>query len=228
LSYFANLHYVAQFARFSGNADIVYAAGRAAEATTMLNRFTKSLGVLKSTDSGAHWEWVTNGLIADLNINTVAIHPSNPNIVFAGTLNGGVYQTSDAGAHWQGIGGNFATDVRSIAIDTANPKVIYAGTEGSGLYRSADGGVTWKNANTGLDPNAAVRSIVIDPANSAIVWAADNRSGVYRSTDGGNTWTITNDGLNMRAVNALAISADGQVLYAATSGGGVFRLGTVP
>ena len=225
LRYFENLHSVVQFARFSGNADIIYAAGRSAEATAALNRFTKSLGVLKSTDDGAHWEFVTNGLIADLNINTVAIHPSNPNIVYAGTLNGGIYQTSDAGAYWQAIGGNFAMDIRSIAIDPVNPKILYAGTEGSGVFRSTDGGLTWKHGGIGLDPNATIRSIVIDPTNPANVWAADNRSGVYRSTDRGDTWSIANDGLSMRAVNILTISADGKVLYVATSGGGVYRLG---
>ena len=47
LRYFENLHSVVQFARFTGNADIIYAAGRSAEATATLNRFTKSLGVLK-------------------------------------------------------------------------------------------------------------------------------------------------------------------------------------
>ncbi len=75
-----------------------------------------------------------------------------------------------------------------------------------------------------MDPNAVVHSIVIDPANTQVVWAADIRSGVYRSVDGGKTWTRTNQGLRTRAVNALSISADGQVLYAATEGEGVFRL----
>jgi len=50
-------------------------------------------------------------------------------------------------------------------------------------------------------------------------------SGVYFSTDSGETWQSLNDGLTSRAVIDLALSADGSVLYAATSGSGVFRLG---
>jgi len=44
------------------------------------------------------------------------------------------------------------------------------------------------------------------------------------STDGGESWTPINDGLSTKAVTSLALSADGWVLYAATSGEGVFRL----
>jgi hypothetical protein len=36
-----------------------------------------------------------------------------------------------------------------------------------------------------------------------------------------------NEGLTMKAVTALDIASDGQVVYAATWGGGVFRLGEV-
>jgi hypothetical protein len=57
-----------------------------------------------------------------------------------------------------------------------------------------------------------------------VMYAADRFSGVYRSTDGGATWMPINTGLRTRAVNALSISSDGQHLYAATEGEGVFRL----
>jgi hypothetical protein len=48
--------------------------------------------------------------------------------------------------------------------------------------------------------------------------------GVYVSADGGASWHPINDGLSTRAVRHLAISTNGKVLYAATSGEGVFRL----
>jgi len=49
-------------------------------------------------------------------------------------------------------------------------------------------------------------------------------SGVYRSTDGGFTWLKINNGLTTRAVTDLSLSSDGNHLYAATNGEGVFRL----
>jgi len=67
-------------------------------------------------------------------------------------------------------------------------------------------------------------SIVFDPTNSQIIYAADLTSGIYISKDGGQTWYIMNGGLTTRSVISLDISSDGSILYAATSGEGVFSL----
>jgi len=106
--------------------------------------------------------------------------------------------------------------------------LIYAGTEMNGFFQSQNAGQTWKPIGAGLEPNASVRAVVVHPTRSEILWLADYRSGVYRSTDRGETWAPVNQGLTMRAVNAFSISADGKILYAATDGGGVFRLGPLP
>jgi hypothetical protein len=76
-----------------------------------------------------------------------------------------------------------------------------------------------------------IYDIALDPVRPGVVYAGDRLSGVYASTDGGETWRRMNTGLLMRAVNELAVSADGQHLYAATEGNGVYRLdlnGTAP
>jgi photosystem II stability/assembly factor-like uncharacterized protein len=73
-------------------------------------------------------------------------------------------------------------------------------------------------------PWTNILSIVIDPVEPQILYAADAQRGVYMSTNGGASWTPITDGLSTKAVTSLALSADGRVLYAATSGEGVFRL----
>jgi photosystem II stability/assembly factor-like uncharacterized protein len=75
-----------------------------------------------------------------------------------------------------------------------------------------------------MKPEASVTDLVFDPENPDVLYAADISSGVYRSEDGGESWEPINNGLRTRAVNALALSADGSKLYAATEGEGVFRL----
>jgi photosystem II stability/assembly factor-like uncharacterized protein len=117
-------------------------------------------------------------------------------------------------------------DVRSLAIGTKNTQVLFAGVENGGLYISTDGGGSWRQSSSGMEPQAAIRAIVIDPSNSQIVYAGDIHSGVFRSDNGGAQWARINNGLRTRAVAAMAISADGSILYAATQGEGVFRLET--
>ena len=51
--------------------------------------------------------------------------------------------------------------------------------------------------------------------------------GLYLSEDGGRNWRLHNNGLSVRSVRSLAISADGNTLYAGTEGGGVYRLSSL-
>lgn len=76
----------------------------------------------------------------------------------------------------------------------------------------------------GMTPEARISDIIFDLKNPQVLYAADSFSGVYQSKDGGRTWRQINSALHTRAVNRLVISADGLHLYAATEGGGVYRL----
>ncbi len=101
--------------------------------------------------------------------------------------------------------------------------------QGSGAARMK--GASWSQISAGLPPESTIYSIVFDPAQAGVIYAADRLFGVYASQDSGETWSKSNGGLKMRAVNELAISNDGQHLYAATEGNGVYRLdlnGTEP
>jgi xyloglucan-specific exo-beta-1,4-glucanase len=116
------------------------------------------------------------------------------------------------------------TMVRTVAVSPANRQRVLAGAEGWGMYASSDGGDTWQASYAGLEPNSSLDDIVFDPTNAQVVYCSDFRSGVYRSTDSGATWTKINQGLRNRTATDLSISADGQHLYVATDGEGVFRL----
>jgi photosystem II stability/assembly factor-like uncharacterized protein len=141
----------------------------------------------------------------------------------------GIARTTDGGRTWTALNdGLRVLDVRALAIDPQDWTVLYAGTEGGGVYKSVNAGGNWQAAGYGMDPQAAVRAIAIDPRNSQVIYAADQRTGVYRSVDAGKHWTQLSDGLRTRAVNTLAISADGGTLYAGTDGEGVFRLDVKP
>ncbi len=76
-----------------------------------------------------------------------------------------------------------------------------------------------------MNHEGQITSIVFDPTSAGqIIYVADYFNGVYRTSDGGQKWSQINTGLQMRSVNSLAISSDGLHLYAATEGGGVYRM----
>jgi len=101
--------------------------------------------------------------------------------------------------------------------------VSVAGTRENGLWKTTDAGETWENMSAGMSSNAAVLSIVFDPTNSQIIYAADLTSGIYISKRRSNL-VHHERGLTTRSVISLDISSDGSILYAATSGEGVFSL----
>ena len=185
-----------------------------------------SSGVLKSTDGGETWQYANNGLESTTkNINHIAVHPTNPDTVYLGELNSGVYKSVDGGRSWvKSSTGITVPDIRAVAIDYSNPRVVYAGSQRGGIYKSTNSGQDWQLINYGMDPEAAIRSIVVDPTNAQTVYAGDWVSGVYRSLDAGKSWYHINAGLRTRAVQKLAISKDGNFLYAGTQGEGVYRL----
>ena len=186
---------------------------------------TPGFGIYKSTDGGITWQPVNDANSANQNINMLAVNPQDADTVYAATLQQGILKSTDGGKSWQPVNkGLTVTDVRSIIIDPKNPQILYAGVENGGIFVSTDGGSNWQPSRNGMEPQASIHAIVIDPTNSQIIYAADIQSGVFRSDDGGKQWVRINNGLRTRAVQTMAISADGSILYAGTQGEGVFRL----
>jgi photosystem II stability/assembly factor-like uncharacterized protein len=182
-------------------------------------------GIYVSRDGGATWTPANDALSQEANVTSLAVDPYDRQVVYAATGNHGLLKTTDGGQSWTASNqGLPESRVLSVVLHPSNAHIVYAGLGMAGLYRSEDGGATWQSSAAGLNPEASISDIVFDPTDSQVIYVADRFSGVYRSTDSGTTWTPINVGLRTRAVNALAISSDGQHLYAATEGEGVFRL----
>lgn len=181
-------------------------------------------GVYVSHDGGTTWDFANDANIADLSLIDLAVDPENARVVYVATERG-LFKTTDGGATWTLMAGlPNETRVGAITVHPQNSQHLMTGVESHGLYISTDGGGTWKQIAAGLQPNSSIRDILYDPINSEIVYLSDLLSGVYRSTDGGLIWTQINQGLTTRSTTGLAISSDGQHVYVATNGGGVFRL----
>lgn len=245
------------------NLSTIYAGMRRDRNGADGSNVTASFGMFKSTDGGETWVEINNGLRTSLiNINCVAVHPTNHNVVYVGTIRDGIFKTTDGGQTWTNKSNGLASaDVRSLAIDLTNPELVYAGLgEGVGLFKTVNGGELWENINTGITLNCpayllptggvkqgmtlqkpplisrtldyqyvpwtTITGLAIDPTDTQTIYAGDYNAGVYVSKDAGANWTPINEGLTNRTVVGLDISSNGRYIYAATVGGGVFRLRT--
>jgi photosystem II stability/assembly factor-like uncharacterized protein len=191
---------------------------------TILYLGTLNFGIYKSIDGGASWSPSQRGLSANLRgVHALAIDPSTPNTVFAGT-GAGIFKTTDGGANWKLENGGLpdAPLISDLAIDPKRPAVVYAAADTPGLYKSTNGGETWTLSNRGLAQQGVVR-LAIDPRRSATVYAATH-TGLFKSTNGGASWFPSHTGLP-KSVSALAIDPrNSRTLFAGTfSGAGAFR-----
>jgi len=133
------------------------------------------------------------------NIRALAIDPSNPNTIYAGSsifdsivephseqYKGGIFKTTNGGQSWIGMSNGLPDDnVDSLAVDPKNPSTVYAATFANGIFKTVDGGQSW--VNTGLS-SSNTRVVAIDPSNSSTVYAGTNsREGWFKSTNGGQS-----------------------------------------
>lgn len=126
-------------------------------------------------------------------VHALAVDPSNPATVYAGT-SGGVYRSTNSGGAWAiASTGLTASWVWALAINPSRPSTLHAGTRGGGVFRSTDAGFTWAATNRGLR-SFDVTALVLSPAVPTVLYAGTT-DGVFRSTDSGGTWATAVAGL---------------------------------
>jgi photosystem II stability/assembly factor-like uncharacterized protein len=145
-------------------------------------------GVWKTTDAGATWQPISGGL-ADASIGAIAIAPSNPDVIYAGSgqpeprydiqSGNGLYRSIDGGAHWQHAGLEATRHIGAILVDAKDPDTLLVGALGHifgpnperGVFRSTDGGKSWTKTLF-VDDDTGVVDLAADPAQPNIVFAA--------------------------------------------------------
>ena len=164
----------------------------AAGAAQNLQNLESIAGISRST-----WTWLGPGNIGG-RIRTIAIHPTTPATMFAGSVGGGIWKTTNTGGTWAPVD-DFMADlaVSSIVFNPASPSVMYAGTgegfyngdglRGAGIFKSTDGGTTWSQLPATNNSNFFyVNRLAISPNGSTLL--AATQAGIYRSIDGGATF----------------------------------------
>ncbi len=200
----------------AGNA---YVTGSTTSENFPLVNSLKTTGLFfKTTDAASHWNNNNTGLTEEL--NALAVAPTNPNMIYAGSFRG-AYRSTDGGATWTKSSTNLQS-VSAIAIDPTNALVAYAGARG--LFKTTDGGIHWNALNSPLN-NEFVPVIVIDPLMPNLIYVGSS-FGLFKSTDSGSTWSGTNTLGMPQERDILSIAIDPTtsfVIYVGTRRHGLFK-----
>src|SRR5262245_23756547 len=165
--------------------------------------------------------WTSTGIVGG-STRTIAIDPTSPATMYAGTKYNGVFKTTNGGATWTAANiGMPNTLVVNIVIDPVTTTNVYASTDGQGVFRSTDGGATWTAINNGLSGALPllIYGLAIDPVTRTTLYAG-TAGGVYKTTNSGASWSLASTGLSTTWVNSVTINPTAPgTLYAGTSGG---------
>ncbi|OYW07018.1 MAG: hypothetical protein B7X11_00610, partial [Acidobacteria bacterium 37-65-4] len=196
-------------------------------------------GVWKTADAGTTWTPLSDTL-PTLSIGSLAMNPSNPNEVWAGTGEGNfaidnypggfLYHTTDGGVTWTTTT-HAMGDLRGLAVRLDLPSTLFAAA-GNGIFRSTDSGATW-NPVSGI-PAGVGTEVVIDPsAPQTTLYAAlgkifgDPNNGLYKSVDGGASFTKLSGGFpaaNVGRISFALAPSQPSTLYAAVQSSGTYDL----
>ncbi len=173
-------------------------------------------GIYKTTDGGNTWTNI--GLSETYIVSKIIIHPTNPNIIYAGTMglpyertnDRGLYKTTDGGQTWEKVLFiDNQTGIIDLVIHPTNPDIIFAGiwtrirnnqestltSFGHKVYRTLDAGENWQPLANGLPiGNGGRISLSQSQQNpntffACFTSATHQFSGLYKTTDNGDIWS---------------------------------------
>jgi photosystem II stability/assembly factor-like uncharacterized protein len=129
-----------------------------------------------------------------LEINSIAVHPSRPDMIFIATNNYGVMVSNDGGKTFTPTNGGFSGRfANAILADRETPNRVYASTintatGGGFFFVSNDNGESWKPSMRSMPSRLITYAILQDARDANIIYLGTNL-GVYRSTDRGTSWS---------------------------------------
>jgi photosystem II stability/assembly factor-like uncharacterized protein len=163
--------------------------------------------IFRTTDGGTEWKDVYSEPGTNASLPSLAEHPMDINLLFAGTSAGTVVKSMDGGDTWKNTGATVEGPVTAITFDAQDKNLMNLLAFNSKVYVSRNAGDTWedwdkiKQAELQSNPNAVqagatvvpqgFSSLIADPNVSGLIYAG-TKSGLYRSRNSGRDWEKMN------------------------------------
>src|SRR3989339_1247332 len=197
-----------------------------------------SVAVWKTPDGGFTWKPILEK--GAEHFGSIAIAPSNPDIVWAGSKedgisklkNGqgaGIFKSADCGETWSHVGLKELPNITGLAIHPKNPGIVYAAGPGygnglnpGGVFKTLDGGRKWTKLLS-VDSTRCIDNLLMDPVKSNILYAYSIRKGnkkqiqIYKTENEGSTWKLIMNGMppvdSIREIGMDLSASNPKVLY---------------
>ena len=171
-------------------------------------------GIVKTTDGGTYWAQIFDDQPVS-SIGSLAVSPSDPSIVWAGTgescirshisVGEGIFKSVDAGKTWTRMGLEQTGRIGRVVVHPTNPEVVLACALGHaygpqperGVFRTTDGGASWEHVLF-VDEHTGCSALAMDPANPrklfAGMWQIDIKTWGRESGGPGSGLFVSHDG----------------------------------
>jgi photosystem II stability/assembly factor-like uncharacterized protein len=145
-------------------------------------------GIWKTTNKGTFWSPIFENQ-PENTFGDLAISPSNPNTIWAGSgeqqnrqsssWGSGIYKSTDAGVTWTHLGLANTASIGRVIVHPTDPNTAYVAAVGNlwkptadrGVYKTTDGGQTWTKSLY-VDTLTGATDLVIDPRDPNVLYAA--------------------------------------------------------
>jgi photosystem II stability/assembly factor-like uncharacterized protein len=187
--------------------------------------------IYKTRDGGKTWENLSRGM-SHSRVISMAIDPTYPATVYAGTKGDAVFKSYDGGQRWvsqrTGLDDNTITSVvNQFVFDPAESNRLFVATT-MGIFESENGGDSWQKRMDGMKEVLMVVTLALDPVRPSILYAGTS-GGVYKTDNRAQRWEKRNNGLvppelikSSRALGVQSVVVDAHdpdTIYAATLNG---------
>ncbi|HEY9648560.1 MAG TPA: YCF48-related protein [Chroococcidiopsis sp.] len=178
--------------------------------------------LFRSSDGGNSWTRLVNGLDNGLFLSSLAVAPSDRNVLYTSAEKAGIYQSLDGGDTWKRVNGSLENlDIKWLQVSPTDANLVFAQIGEKTLYKTQDGGQSWKLVN----PNVSATALTWSPDRS-IIFLADAKGNLYRSDDQGDTWKFAIALPKADVIRGIVFSPDfanNQTFWVGTSQQGVYQ-----
>ncbi|RLC51493.1 MAG: hypothetical protein DRI23_04875, partial [Candidatus Cloacimonadota bacterium] len=192
--------------------------------------------IWKTTNSGDYWQEVSDDLTdgdtgaSYHTISTIAINPSFPNVVIAGTDDGNVHVSIDDGTSWADVSEGLPDRwITRVAGDPFDMNTIYVTVSGfrwdepyPHVFKSTDLGQNWIDISSNL-PQLPMNCLVLDPEVPNRIFVGSD-AGVFFTENGGDEWLSMSSGLPNVAVIDMLIHNPTRTLLLGTYGCSAYEM----